>query len=405
MSDPILAPRGFAYLFERFPSFSQTFCVREVEAMRRLGYEFPVFSIRKPCDEPSQNFPCKACEVHYLPAKFDEILATDTNFRRAARKGMGELRDLWGDEEQKRRVYEALWLGPKLQAAGISHVHTHFAGTGARTAFWLKRLFGIRYSVTAHANDIFRDEPPERLAQIFNAAEVVVTVSDFSVDYLQKHFPAQHAKFLRVYNGIDTDAFAPSDLPEGRPLIVSVGRYIEKKGFGDLIEACAKLGGQDFECQIVGCGELGEALKEQVGRLGLQDRVFITGPRNEDQIKQLLARSRMFVLPCVHAADGAVDNLPTVIMEAMAAAVPVVSTSVAAVPEMVEDGQTGFVVPEKNPTAVAGVMLRLLEDKGLAREMGTQGRERCREIFDWKNTSASLAGIFEAHGAFRPGAR
>ena len=399
MSEVTAAPCGFAYLFERFPSFSQTFCVREVVAMRALGYEFPVFSIRTPSAEPSQD--CLSCagKVEYLPAKYDDILATDQNFRRAARKGMGELRALWGDEEQKRRVYEALWLGPRLQAAGVGHVHTHFAGTGARTAFWLKKLFGIRYSVTAHANDIFRDEPPERLAQIFAAAEVVVTVSDFSVKFLRENYPLQAEKFVRVYNGIDTEAFPASTMPEGRPLIVGVGRYIEKKGFSDLIAACARLEG-DYECQIVGCGELGDALKAQVAELNLGERVSITGPRTEGEIKELLARTRMFVLPCVYAADGAVDNLPTVIVEAMAAGVPVVSTDVAAVPEMIDEGRTGLIVSERNPEALAMAMQLLLDDVSRAREMGARGRERCREIFDWKTTSAALAEILKAHGAF-----
>ena len=131
------------YLFERFPSFSQTFCVREVEAMHRRGLEFPVFSIRKPAGEPVQDYFSDIGPIYFLPEKFDTILATDTNFRRSARKALESLRALWGCEEQKRRIYEALWLGPLLREAGIRHVHVHFAGSAARTAFWLKRLFGV----------------------------------------------------------------------------------------------------------------------------------------------------------------------------------------------------------------------------------------------------------------------
>ena len=400
MVPPPAASHGFAYLFERFPSFSQTFCAREVKAMRELGLTFPVFSIRTPANEPAQDELADAGPVYYLPEKFDVILATDTNFRRAARKAQETLDHVWGGEKEKRRIYEALWLGPILQEANIRHIHVHFAGTAARTAFWLKRLFGINYSVTAHANDIFRDECPLRLAQIFEAAAVVVTVSDFSLRYLQENYPDLREKFHRVYNGIEPGRFRSSDFPAGQPLIISVGRYIEKKGFSDLINACALLGDRDFACQIIGEGQREEELKEHAARLGLAAHVVVTGPKTESEIATLLARSRLFILPCLKAADGAVDNLPTVIMEAMAAGLPVVSTSVAGVPEMVVDGKTGFVVAEKDPASLAERIRRLLDDANLAREMGHAGRELCGQLFDVRHTSKSLLDLLKSHGAF-----
>jgi len=401
MEEPIAAPCGFAYLFEKFPSFSQTFCAREVAAMRQRGLEFPVFSIRTPANEPLQDCLCRPVAVHYLPEKFDAILASDTAFRRAARRGLDDLRALWGGEEQKRRVYEALWLGPLLQQAGIRHVHTHFAGIGARTAFWLKKLFGVNYSVTAHANDIFCDEPVERLRQVFDAASVVVTVSDFSLQYLRTYYPAQRQKFFRVYNGIVVEKFAVSDFPAGRPLIVSVGRYIDKKGFDVLVDACARLRG-DFECQIVGSGPLEEMLRDRVARSGLQDRVTITGPRTESEIKALFTRARLFALACQTGGDGSMDNLPTVIMEAMAAGLPVVSTQLAGVPEMVEAEKSGSLVLERDAVHFAQAMQRLLDDPVLAREQGTFGRQRALELFDLSRTTAALSEILSNHGAIRP---
>jgi colanic acid/amylovoran biosynthesis glycosyltransferase len=400
MPSSISAPLGFAYLFERFPSFSQTFCVREVEAMHGRGIEFPVFSIHKPEGEPVQDCFVDIGPIYFLPEKFDTILATDTSFRRSARRALESLRALWGCEDQKRRIYEALWLGPLLREAGIRHVHVHFAGSAARTAFWLKKLFGVEYSVTAHANDIFRDDPRERLEQIFREATTVVTVSEFSLRYLRDKFPLERYKFYRVFNGIETDRFPASSYPEGRPLIVSVGRYIPKKGFCTLVDACARLELRDFECQIVGNGPLEVSLKEQAALLGIQERVHITGPKPEGEIKRLLERSRMFVLACARADDGAMDNLPTVIMEAMAAGLPVVSTDVAAVSEMVVDGETGFVVPERDSVALAQKMAWLMDDPDLARKMGMKGRSRCRELFDADKTSALLCEILAEHGAF-----
>ena len=372
--------------------------------MHRRGLEFPVFSIRKPAGEPLQDYFSDIGPIFFLPEKFDTILASDTNFRRAARRALESLRALWGCEEQKRRIYEALWLGPMLREAGIRHVHVHFAGTAARTAFWLKRLFGVNYSITAHANDIFRDEPPARLTQIFGAAAVVVTVSEFSLRFLRAKYPSNGHKFYRVFNGIEVDRFPMSSFPDGRPLIVSVGRYIPKKGFCRLVEACSRLEARDFECQIIGNGPLEETLKEQAALLGLAKRVIITGPKPEGEIKRLLERSRMFVLACTRAEDGAMDNLPTVIMEAMAAGLPVISTNVAAVSEMIVDGETGFVVAEEDSAALAQKMTFLLDNPEAARTMGVRGRERCRELFDSNRTSDALFEVLTSHGAL-PGRR
>jgi glycosyltransferase involved in cell wall biosynthesis len=286
-----------------------------------------------------------------------------------------------------------------LREAGIRHVHVHFAGIAARTAFWLKRLFDVEYSVTAHANDIFRDEPTEILDQIFRTAAVVVTVSEFSLRYLRANYPSHSRKFYRVFNGIEVDKFRISTFPAGRPLILSVGRYIPKKGFSTLVETCARMEGKDFECQIIGNGPLEESLREQATSLGIAQRVLITGPKAENEIKRLLERSRMFVLCCKKTEDGAMDNLPTVIMEAMAAGLPVISTNVAAVSEMIADEETGFVIPEGDSGVLARKMACLLDDPELAREMGAKGRERCQELFDLEKTSAALCEILTGHGA------
>lgn len=388
----------FAYLFEKFPSFSQTFCAREVAGLLRAGLDFPVYSIRHSQDEPDQD-ELVSVPVTYLPEEFCDILKSDSSFRRAARSAQSLQRKLWNDDKEKRRIYEALWLGPRLRERGVEHVHTHFVGTAARTAFWLHRIFGIRFSVTAHANDIFRDETHERLAQIFDVAAVVVTVSDFSVRFLRSHYPEQKEKFVRVYNGIDVGRFATRATTGARPLIMSVGRYIEKKGFGDLIRACAELGERDFECRIVGHGPLEEELRALAQELGVGDRVELTGPKTEREIREMLAHCYVFVLPCLTADDGSADNLPTVIMEAMAAGVPVVSTAVAGVPEMVEDGRTGFVVEEKNPKAVAEKVVCLLDDPERRGTMGLAGRERCLELFDSQRTVEALIDVFRSHGA------
>jgi len=368
--------------------------------MRRQGVEAPIWSIRNPRDEPNQDFPAELDGLtEYLPDSFSDVLQSDRMFRRQARKSIGELCKIWDGEGEKRRVYEALWLLPHLREQGISHVHTHFAGTAARTAFWLKKLGNIRYSFTAHANDIFCDEPHERLDMLIKNAECVVTVSDFSRKYLCDNFTKYSSKVFRVYNGIYPSRFQLSHSSPDRPLIVAIGRYIEKKGFGDLIAACRKLGDRNFDCVIVGEGPLEQSLRDAAAG---DSRIQIAGPKCEAGIIELLARATVLVLPCVDETGGGKDNLPTVIMEAMAAGLPVISTPVAGVPEMVADGETGYLVPPRDPESLAGRLTELLDHPERALEMGRAGRRVCEEKFATERTTAQLREILSQYRAFEP---
>ncbi len=390
---------GLGYLFERFPSFTQTFCYREVGAMRALVGEVPVFSIRA-AESGGGGLDDAWGDVAYLPEDFSGELE-DAGFRRAARKWQRELAREWGDETEKRRIYEALWLLPRLRERGVGHVHVHFAGIAARTAFWLKRIGGIGFSFTAHANDIFCDEPTERLRMLVAEAAGVVSVSDFSVAALKAGFPEHAGKVRRVYNGVAMAEFPESDFSEVPPLIVAVGRCIEKKGFADLIDACALMGDREFQCEIVGDGPMAGELLARVNDSGLFAKVKLVGTKSSDEIVKRLQRATVFVLPCVDLPGGGKDNLPTVIMEAMAAGLPVVSTPIAGVPEMVIDGETGWLVPTRNAAALAdrlGVMLGELER---TREMGSAGRRRCAALFALEQTVGELREALEEWGSFR----
>ncbi|GAB4168920.1 MAG: glycosyltransferase family 4 protein [Terrimicrobiaceae bacterium] len=391
------ASSRLGYLFERFPSYNQTFCAREVIGVRALGCDAPVFSIRGTEGEPCVSSFSGLTDTIRLPKLFDDILAGDRDFRREVRRAQEDLRDLWGSEADKRRIYEALWLKRQCRELGITHVHTHFVGLAARTAFWLNRLGGPTFSLTAHANDIFRDEPPERLAMIFQAASAVVTVSDFSAGFLRKNYPATSGKLHRVYNGIDPGRFPGASFPDGPPLILSVGRLIEKKGFDDLIAACGMLGQCAFQCEIIGDGPMENHLTEQIGRLGLSDRVRLLGPLREEDIAERLANARVFALPCVQGRDGSLDNLPTVIMEAMAAGLPVVSTALAGIPEMVRDGESGWLVPERCPDQLAEKLRHFLTNRELARKMGAEGHRLCVQNFSLDVTARALLEALGCH--------
>ena len=259
MTDQKAGPNRLGYLFERFPSFTQTFCAREIAELYRQGVTPPVFSIRRPKDDPPQGILLDHIPVFYVPN------TNSLEFKLKTRLISSRLTKLWsgsGDLRDKGRFREAVYLGPKLRKAGVSHLHVHFAGLASRTAWWIKRLFGITYSFTGHANDIFCPKPDQRttLRDLVEAASFVVTVSDYSARMLRRDFP--EAKVFRVYNGLDLSLFRRAT-PTAEPLkIISVGRFIEKKGFPFLIEACAQLRAKEipFTCKIVGDGPDGEQL-------------------------------------------------------------------------------------------------------------------------------------------------
>ncbi len=377
-----------AYIFERFPKWSQTFCYREVAELFRQGLRPQIFSLRAPDSGPERQWaPEILARVHQLPEGEAFAPLADKAQRTLPAEARHLLRQ-WRGRRDSLRLHQAAYIGARLRDIGATHVHVHFAGMAARTAYWINRFFGLSYSVTAHANDIFVPSEFEvGLGEIFASASAIMTVSDFAADHLRKKFPQIAGRIHRIYNGVDPADFQPSRF-EQPPLIVSVGRLIPKKGFDVLIDACALLRDHKFRCEIIGEGPLRDALQRRADEL--KDRVVLSGARTQREVAARLSAATIFVLPCRIDPDGAMDNLPTVIMEAMAAALPVISTNVGGIAEMVRDGQTGFLVGQNDVAATAEALGELLRDSQLAREFGARGRNRCAEMFSLEKNVRAL---------------
>jgi glycosyltransferase involved in cell wall biosynthesis len=392
--------REVAYLLERFPSFGQTFCYREVAELERQGVKVHVYSIRRPVDEPKQDWDEQLIRrVHYLPDEGSLVPEVDRAVRAGAvANATRETLEKWGRQSDFLRLYQAVYVGMRLQQDGVRRLHAHFAGMAARTAFWIHQFFGIPYSFTAHANDIFAPRDfVVSLAKLMTNAAAIVTVSDYAAGLLKERYPESAAKIHRIYNGVNLSRFHPPDFGTGIPAIVSIGRLIEKKGFADLIEACRLLQprGRDFCCEIIGEGPLVAALQAQIAEAGLQSIVKLVGPQTQSQIALCLANATIFVLPCTREEGGGMDNLPTVIMEAMAAGLPVISTPIAGVPEMVEHDSSGILVPEHEPGAVSAAIEYLIADPQKARRFGDRGRLIASEKFSIEGSARALRALFE----------
>lgn len=229
-------------------------------------------------------------------------------------------------------------------------------------------------------------------------ARFVVTVTEFNRRYLTTLLGDATAarKIVRLYNGVDLDRFHPNGARPQPPLFVGIGRLIEKKGFSYLLDACAQLQrrGYSFGCDIIGEGDDKATLQEQIDNLGLSTVVHLRGALSTEDVARELRQSSALVLPCVVGADGNVDALPTVMLEAMASGCPVVSTAVSGIPEIVVEGETGFLVPERDATALATAMAKLLDDPAAIRSMGDAGRTRAGELFNLERNVRRLRDLF-----------
>ncbi|PYK27024.1 MAG: hypothetical protein DME52_04880 [Verrucomicrobia bacterium] len=388
----------FAYLFERFPSFGQTFCYREVAELARQGITPPIFSIRNPKDEPPQDWDARiAKRVHYLPEErelLDDVRQASKN-RKLTAEIVAAL-DEWGRRTDFLRLYQAVYVGLRLQEMGIGHVHAHFMGMAARTAFWIHKFFPLTFSFTAHANDIFAPRNFEvGLDKLVDTARVIVTVSDFAKKFLQERFPERADRIRRIYNGLNLAEFGRADFSSAPPLILAVGRLIAKKGFADLIGACGLIAerGKSFQCEIIGEGPLENELRGQIERLNLQNRVVLPGAKQQREVLQRLAAANVFVLPSVIDPEGGMDNLPTVIMEAMATGLPVVSTKIGGIPEMVVENETGFLLRPGDAVALADAIEKVINNLSLAQKLGQAGCERAQELFSIEKNVRELCAL------------
>lgn len=387
------------YVLKQYPRYSETFIVNEILAHEENGLEVRIFSLRPPSDAHFQDILAHVrAPVTYVPG---QAVRGDDFW--SALTGMRDLRpDLWlgleaAREEEPRDVYQALMVARQAVLHEVSHLHAHFASVATTVARLASRFSGIPFTFTAHAKDIFHESVQvEQLRRKAGDARAVVTVSEFNREYLDSTLGPDAAPVRKIYNGLNLDALSFLSPLARPPRIVAVGRLVEKKGFADLIDACRILAdrGRAFECHIVGSGELESDLRARIVNKGLVDRVKLLGPRPQREVVEIVQRSAAMAAPCVIAADGNRDGLPTVLLEAMALGTPCVATDVTGIPELVRPDQTGLLVRQHDPAALAGALGRLLAEGELRVRLATAARTLIEAEFDTRRNTARLRELF-----------
>jgi colanic acid/amylovoran biosynthesis glycosyltransferase len=280
----------------------------------------------------------------------------------------------------------------RARREGARHLHAHFATAAADVAQDAAALAAVPFTVTAHAKDIFHADHAPLVARRLEGVSAVVTVSEHNADHLRavlNGVPVHH-----IPNGVPP---APAGrAARGGPLLF-VGRLVAKKGVDVLIDACALLRSElpELDVEIVGGGPLAEELEGRARRSGVSDRIHFLGPQPADVVDAAFRRASLVVLPSRIDEHGDRDGMPTVLVEAMARGVPVISTELVGIPELVRDGETGLLVAPEDPAALAAAIARLAGDPPLARELGARGRGLVATRFDPSRSAALLREVLE----------
>ncbi|HEX9904553.1 MAG TPA: glycosyltransferase family 4 protein [Propylenella sp.] len=398
-----------ATIVKGYPRLSETFIAQEILGLERRGIAQLIVSLRHPTEGAVHDLHREiAADVLYLP----EYLKDDPPRVREGRKwaeaqpGFAPAvkafqADFARDRTANRwrRFGQACVLARELPG-DIDWLHTHFLHTPASVARYAALIRGLGWSFSAHAKDIWTT-PPWELSEKLGDADWGVTCTRANLDYLRSLAP-DAAKVHLVYHGLDFSRFPKP--PErtrrrDRPFtIVSVGRAVEKKGYADLLRALALARDLDWRFEHAGGGPLAARLKSNGERLGLGGRIVWHGAQSRGFIFNLLERADLFVLPSRLAASGDRDGLPNVLMEAQAFAVPVLATDVSGIPELVAHGDNGWLVPEKNPRALAEAIRRLIGDPALRQKLGQAG---CRSVRKNFSTAPGLDFVAEKLRASR----
>ncbi|UCE58138.1 MAG: glycosyltransferase family 4 protein [Phycisphaerales bacterium] len=398
-----------AYLASRYPSVSHTFIMREIQGLRGLGFEIETFTIRRPsADQLLTDVDCVESDGTYavLPVSMVKLLWCHlaTFLVHPGRY----LSSLWHALQcRPPGLRAAVWhlfyfaeagvLAARLRRRGIEHVHVHFANVACDVVMLASQMNGGRWSMTLHGLSDFGKPGLNRLKEKIESAASVVCVSDFGRAQAMLHSaPEVWSRIHRVRCGIDTNRYLPPTEPrEGKPesiRLLCVARLGPEKGLTLLLEALKVVvdKGVGVCCTLVGDGPQRELLQQSARDWGLAEHVNFAGAVGQQDIHAHYDTADIFVLPSL--AEG----LPVVLMEAMAKEVPVIATRIMGIPELVDNGVNGLLVPPGCVQPLARAISELAGDADKRRQMGAKGREKvCRE-FDLDHNVKDLAGLFSA---------
>ncbi|MEM7116341.1 MAG: glycosyltransferase family 4 protein [Chloroflexota bacterium] len=406
------APSTIGYLLKGYPRLSETFITNEILLLERLGFQIHIFALRNP-NEPKihdsvhqikapvtyiSDYPWQFFEA-FLKANLQLFGRKPKRYWRAFRWAVAESIRQRDSATFKRFVQAAYLVQNHLRLVQLDHLHAHFANDPTTVAFFVSWLTGVSYSFTGHAKDIYTQDV-EQLQTKLAKAEFVATCTGFNLKHLRSLLTTD-TPVHRIYHGTNLKQFDQSGANKPpsttMPVILSVGRLVPKKGFPVLFQALKQLvdRGLQFVCFIVGTGPQEAALHKMVEELGLQQHVDLRGKMTQEELTQYYHRANVVALACQVQENGDRDGIPNILVEAMAAGTPVISTNISGIPELIKHEQTGLLVEPGDPIGLANGLQRLIEDRKLASSLTANAAEHVQRYFDMQTNAKQLGKLFE----------
>ncbi|WP_156393031.1 glycosyltransferase family 4 protein [Rhizobium sp. Root1220] len=404
--------RKILVVLKGYPRLSETFIAQELLGLEKAGFDLTLISMRRPTDKKRHPVHDEiTARVVYLPEYLHEepVRVLKGLFAGFGKPGFRALwkrffQDLPRDISRNRfrRLGQALVLAREWPDHG-EWLHAHFIHTPASVTEYASILTGVPWTCSAHAKDIWTS-PDWELNEKLGSARWTVTCTRSGFEHMRTLTPRKDAVHLS-YHGLDLARFGHfagershrdgSD-PADPAFILSVGRAVEKKGYDTLLRALALLPGDlNWRFEHIGGGDELLRLKVLATNLGLADRITWKGALAQEDVLDHYRRADLFALACRIAANGDRDGLPNVLVEASSQRLPCISTAVSGVPELLEDGENGLVVPPEEPAALAAALEIAIRDPALRQRLGDAAEARVREHFDYHSSISQLSRLFE----------
>jgi len=395
-----------AYIMSRFPGLSETFILREMCEMERLGWTLGLYPLIYQ-DEAVVHDEAKAwLERARRSSLLDILLANGILIlKRPILYFIILFQVLWGNISSPKFLSravvvfpKAVWMARQMLLENVGHVHSHYATHPALAAWIINRISGIPYGVTVHAHDIFVDK--SMLQRKLFDANYIIAISDYNREYLRSLFGDWVMKNTHVVHcGIYPEIYTPnsstaknSDVFE----LLSIGSLRSYKGFTYLLDACEMLkrSGINFRCRIIGDGELRENLSVKIKRLHIDDVIQLVGPKNQKEVAGLLGEVDCYIQPSIITSTGKMEGIPVSLMEAMACELPVIATKISGVPELVRHEETGWLVAPEDPSALVDAIVRVRNNPEESMRCARAGRTLVLKEFNIITTAGLLSNIF-----------
>ena len=403
-------------ILKGYPRISETFISNEILLLEARGIKVHIISMRQPRESfHHDSIKNIKAGVDYLPStiKGNVLRLLKPNLKLAFKKPITYAKAMLTAARRYARTKKTATIKHLLQAGyvaeyvlpgkNITHLHAHFAHSPTSVAMFTSRLTGLPFSFTGHAKDIYTSDP-RQLKEKIELARFVVTCTEYNRRHLSNLSKNPDKPIHRVYHGIDLSLFNGSfkndDVNRDPYQILTVARLTAKKGLPTVYHALKLLKdwGVPFEHTLIGDGDDRDEILALIRELDLHPQAKWIGTQPHHVVIEHFHRSDLFVLGCEIVANGDRDGIPNVLVESMAMGVPVVTTNVSAIPELVVSGRTGLLVEPKDPEALAKAMDWMLEDQELRAKVISAAKEKVSREFDNKALIGRLAELFRENG-------